>query len=159
MTSSSQSYQYTGKEKLIHLVAGSIAGVANVIVGHPLDTLKIRMQSLNLSLISSAKLIYTNEGYASFYKGVVSQMATVPFAKSLNFFAYEFGIKMLGVTNSPSLPAYYTFLAGFWSGLPVSFIVSPSELIKCRLQLEGIGGRVDKSKGFQMMKDISEELI
>ena len=81
-------------------------------------------------------------------------MTTVPFAKALNFFAYEFGLKMLGVTNSPTLSPVYNFVAGFWSGLPISFIVSPSELIKCRLQMEGIGGRSDKSKGLQMMKNI-----
>ncbi len=81
-------------------------------------------------------------------------MTTVPFAKALNFFAYEFGLKMLGVTNSPTLSPVYNFVAGFWSGLPISFIVSPSELIKCRLQMEGIGGGSDKSKGLQMMKNI-----
>ena len=48
MEEDSKSSQGGGRDVLIDLVAGSLGATASVVVGQPLDTLKVQLRSLTL---------------------------------------------------------------------------------------------------------------
>ena len=56
------------------LFAGGMAGAISTTVGHPLDTIKVRMQISNvpLSIRAVCADMVRHEGYGGFLKGVLS---------------------------------------------------------------------------------------
>ena len=60
------------------LIAGGSAGAIGVMIGNPLDVIKVRMQtspSKYQTLRQSVALIVKNEGYRAFLKGMTSPLA------------------------------------------------------------------------------------
>lgn len=63
--------------------AGTAGGIAVCIVGHPFDTLKVRLQSQPIEnpiykgLTDCCKKTYSQEGIGGFYKGVGKYLRTV----------------------------------------------------------------------------------
>ncbi|PKI78446.1 hypothetical protein CRG98_001158, partial [Punica granatum] len=67
-----------GKE----FVAGGFGGVAGIVSGYPLDTLRIRQQSSgsgSSSAINILRGIVRNEGLAALYRGMGAPLASVTF--------------------------------------------------------------------------------
>lgn len=65
-----------GKE----FVAGGIGGVAGIVSGYPLDTLRIRQQhSTSGSAITVLRNIMSNGGPAALYRGMGAPLASVTF--------------------------------------------------------------------------------
>ena len=69
-----------GKE----FVAGGIGGMAGVVAGHPLDTLRIRIQQPTLAAsgvkVSATRLlrnIVSSEGPSALYRGMTAPLASV----------------------------------------------------------------------------------
>ena len=143
------------KGKLIlSFVGGCLGGVANVLVGHPFDTLKVRMQMLQTSLTSSAKSMIVQEGPFSLYKGITSPLYNVPVIYSLCFGSYEMALWALGVGFKQDPTLWQATAAGSWAGFVISFVLTPMELIKCRQQMEGVGKKVSSTKGWLMTKQV-----
>lgn len=71
-------------------VAGTAAGVAITLVGHPFDTVKVRMQTAARSRTAMQVVLDTvrKEGPWALYKGMASPMATIPLLNALVFAAY-----------------------------------------------------------------------
>jgi solute carrier family 25 carnitine/acylcarnitine transporter 20/29 len=116
------------------LAAGSIAGVANVLSGHPFDTIKVRMQMLDTKLIPCIQSIVSKEGITSLYKGVYSPLFNVPVVNAVIFGAYEMALRFLGASSSADIPLLTGVIAGSFSGLVNCVLVTPVELLKCRQQ-------------------------
>lgn len=150
-----KSHNDTGNLALTFL-GGCVGGLANVFVGHPFDTLKVRMQMLHTKLIPSIKFMIKNEGPASLYKGIASPLYNVPIIYSLCFGSYEVGLWALGVGFRKDPSVLEATLAGGWAGLVISFALTPMELVKCRLQMEGVGQRVQGTKAWQMTKTLAQ---
>lgn len=61
-------------------VAGGCGGIASVIAGHPLDTLRIRQQHSNSgAAFSILRGVLSNEGPAALFKGMAAPLASVTF--------------------------------------------------------------------------------
>ena len=73
----------------IGLFSGSIAGACNVLVGHPFDTTKVRMQVSGQRLWTTLSTMIKNEGYQALYKGVRPTFFNIPFIYASYFAAYE----------------------------------------------------------------------
>ena len=71
----------------------------------------------------------------AFYKGVGPPLVTVPLVNSIVFAAFEFSKRTMGVLPGHDFTVAQNVLAGCFAGFVNSFVVSPIELIKCRLQL------------------------
>ena len=135
-------------------VGGSLGGIANVLIGHPFDTLKVRMQMLNTSLFSCIKSMIAQEGATSLYKGIKSPLYNVPIIYSLCFGSYEVGLWALGVRFSKEPTPWQASIAGGWAGFVISFVLTPMELVKCRQQMEGVGQKIHASKACTIAKQI-----
>lgn len=61
-------------------VAGGFGGVAGIIAGYPLDTLRIRQQqSISGSALKIFRNIIANDGPAGLYRGMAAPLASVTF--------------------------------------------------------------------------------
>eukprot|EP01112_Ceratiomyxa_fruticulosa_P020775 TRINITY_DN7172_c0_g1_i1.p1 TRINITY_DN7172_c0_g1~~TRINITY_DN7172_c0_g1_i1.p1 ORF type:complete len:301 (+),score=46.79 TRINITY_DN7172_c0_g1_i1:874-1776(+) len=122
------------------IAAGSIGGVAQVIVGHPLDTLKVRLQTqseLYSGAIDCFKKTVSQEGFAGLYKGIQSPLIGLAAMNSVMFLAY--GQSKAFIQPDPSKPlslGQYVY-AGALTGIAVSVVESPVDFFKSQMQVSG----------------------
>lgn len=112
-----------------------------MLVGHPLDTVKVLMQvnGKHSNIISCMKDVIAKDSLKGLYRGVTSPMAGVAFVNAIVFGVYG------GVQKRSSDPDSLVChaVAGATAGLLQSFVCSPVELAKTRLQL-GCSGSAGK---------------
>ena len=81
-------------------IAGGVGGVCLVVVGHPLDTIKVRIQTqviepgkppMYANMIDCAKKSMKAEGTFALYKGMMAPLAGVTPMYALCFLGYGFG--------------------------------------------------------------------
>lgn len=143
----------------IDLLAGSAGGTANVIVGQPLDTIKVKMQTFphlytntmicfkqtllkvcfcfffiifNHSLIKYSLKEGIRKGL---YAGTLPALLANVAENSVLFCAYGFCQKIVQfTTKKDSCNTLENATAGFLAAFFSSFTLCPTELIKCKLQ-------------------------
>lgn len=124
---------------LIDLVAGSLGGMANVFVGQPLDTLKVKMQTfpqLYPNAIQCFKTTFKSDGIIrGLYAGTTPALVANIAENSVLFCGYgicqDLVMKVQSKNQATTLDkAFSGFFAAFFS----SFTLCPTELIKCKLQ-------------------------
>ncbi|CAL8111332.1 unnamed protein product [Orchesella dallaii] len=138
--------------------AGCVGGAAGVVVGHPLDTVKVRLQTQSPTNIKyrgtfhCLSTIVKQESVAGLYKGISSPLFGVAGVNALIFGVY--GTLRPYVSGSPGNDALWAhFAAGSISGAVQSVVASPMELVKTRMQIsqESVGskklGPIDVLKG------------
>ncbi|KAG1735924.1 mitochondrial carrier domain-containing protein [Suillus paluster] len=133
-------------------IAGTIAGIVGLLIAHPFDTVKVRLQNPDLSSkyhsVSHAfTTIIKEERFSGLYKGIASPLATCAFMNGLIFASYKFFLKAQMTDDSiPSLTQ--VTIAGCCCGVAMSLFTAPIELIKIRQQnmLESGLGSVSASK-------------
>ncbi|CAN1129620.1 Mitochondrial arginine transporter BAC1 [Linum perenne] len=134
-------------------LAGLLAGVSTVIIGHPFDTVKVKLQKHNTEahgvkyrngLDCSARILQT-EGVKGLYRGATSSFVGVAVESSLLFGIYSRTKQSLqkGVQTDKPQPQVIIPSAAY-GGSIISFILCPSELVKCRMQVQGAGSLVPK---------------
>ncbi|KAL7088997.1 hypothetical protein ACP275_13G161700 [Erythranthe tilingii] len=138
-------------------VAGMLAGVATVVVGHPFDTVKVKLQKHNTEasgmkyksgLHCTARILKT-EGVKGLYRGATSSFVGMAFESSLAFGIYSQTKQLLqgGIQNDkPQLLAIFPSAA--FAGAVISFVLCPSELVKCRMQVQGTDSIVQSSSRY-----------
>lgn len=94
------------------IVAGGLAGIAQTVVGYPLDTVKI-------CIIEKHPIVFRN-----LYQGCLSPLVGALLVNAQTFYTYEYFKKR-----------YNTFTSGVLTGLGISLIETPTELVKIRMQL------------------------
>lgn len=80
------------------MFAGTVSGVYNILIvnrfnclsGHPMDTLKVRMQMSKDNFFKSIYKIIKNEGMLAFYKGMTFPFLSVPILNAIVFAVYEY---------------------------------------------------------------------
>src|SRR5690625_736642 len=90
--------------------AGGFGGICLVAAGHPLDTVKVRMQTMPVTgsgqtppyagTFDCVGKILSREGAAGFYKGMATPLIGVTPLYSLTFFGYSLGKKLQTVPQS-----------------------------------------------------------
>eukprot|EP01101_Sappina_pedata_P001127 TRINITY_DN11235_c0_g1_i1.p1 TRINITY_DN11235_c0_g1~~TRINITY_DN11235_c0_g1_i1.p1 ORF type:complete len:297 (+),score=130.56 TRINITY_DN11235_c0_g1_i1:111-1001(+) len=123
------------------IVAGTVGGIAVCLVGHPLDTLKVRLQTQpSINPIYSGtydclKKTIQWEGAGGLYKGVASPLIGQMFFNSAQFLSYGIAKNLVaGAGNELTIGQY--LLAGALTGFAVSFVESPIDLIKSQMQVQ-----------------------
>lgn len=135
-------------------VAGMLAGVATVITGHPFDTVKVNLQKHNTSAdgikyrngLHCAAKILKAEGVKGLYRGASSSFIGMAFESSFAFGIYSQTKRFLqgGIDDGKPKPHVIIPSAAFAGGL-ISFVLCPSELVKCRMQIQSTGSLVPSS--------------
>eukprot|EP01016_Furgasonia_blochmanni_P013168 TRINITY_DN1666_c0_g2_i7.p2 TRINITY_DN1666_c0_g2~~TRINITY_DN1666_c0_g2_i7.p2 ORF type:complete len:190 (-),score=48.09 TRINITY_DN1666_c0_g2_i7:567-1136(-) len=99
------------------------------------------MQLSGTSLYETIKFTLTQEKLSSFFKGMSFPFYSVPVVNAIVFGSYEFYKRILNSqavsNNEDSHEAYMQGLySGFFAGFVNAWVVSPVELVKCRLQVQ-----------------------
>ncbi|KAJ3396841.1 hypothetical protein HDU92_001675 [Lobulomyces angularis] len=122
--------QHSPREILIDFASGIAGGSAGILAGHPLDTVKVRLQNSGeyRGVVHCLSRIVKEEGFTGLYKGMASPLIGVALINSLLFGVYGSAIRVFSKdeTGNPSLTAIAC--AGMTSGLINSFFCSPMEL-------------------------------
>ncbi|XP_077235302.1 mitochondrial carnitine/acylcarnitine carrier-like protein [Tasmannia lanceolata] len=128
------------------LTAGTVGGVAQLICGHPFDTIKVKLQSQPTPLpgqlpkysggIDAVKQTVAGEGLRGLYKGMGAPLATVAAFNAVLFTARGQMEALLRSQPGVPLSVEQQFICGAGAGVAVSFLACPTELIKCRLQAQ-----------------------
>jgi solute carrier family 25 (mitochondrial folate transporter), member 32 len=126
--------------RFAHAIAGAGGGLATVLLLHPLDTLKTRLQSDAASRRSSAvhvlRGILASEGPAALYRGAVPAVvgSVASWAFYMHWFHSTRALIAAHVTGRPS--SLTDFLAGTSAGLLTAIATNPIWVVKVRLQLQ-----------------------
>ncbi|KAI0343773.1 mitochondrial carrier [Trametopsis cervina] len=127
------------------LLAGSVAGAAQVLVGQPLDTIKTRAQIAPKGMFNGPmdilKQTLRKEGFFALYKGMASPLIGIAGVNSLLFAAY--GTSKRIVSPFPDLSLKEIALAGSMAGAANAILASPVEMFKVRMQGQ-YGAKDDK---------------
>lgn len=133
---------------LKNFVAGGFGGACLLLAGHPLDTIKVRLQTqpkaaqyvLYTGTYDCFRKTVSKEGLLGLYKGMGAPLAGVAPMMAISFFGFGLG-KQLQQTD-PSQPLSHTqiFLSGCLAGIFTTVIVAPGERIKCLLQVQASSG-------------------
>ena len=132
-------------------MAGTVGGLSLTLVGHPLDTIKVRMQTMPLPAPGQAPMFSgmtdciiktaRQEGLMAFYKGVSSPIVGIGAIYSLTFGVNSFMRKLLSPGDGQPLSLFRIGLAGAVAGSAAFVVTTPVELLKSRLQIQyGSGG-------------------
>ncbi|CAL7949077.1 unnamed protein product [Xylocopa violacea] len=121
----------------LDFLAGCLGGCAGIMVGYPLDTIKVHMQTQDYRNPKYKgnwhcfRTILAKESVAGLYRGMSSPVAGVAVVNAIIFGVY--GETQRRVTDPASLSSH--FVAGSLAGIAQSPICSPIELAKTRMQL------------------------
>ncbi|KAI4274395.1 MAG: hypothetical protein LQ337_003967 [Flavoplaca oasis] len=127
--------------------AGGVGGVCAVLVGHPFDLVKVRLQTAEKGIYSGAidvvRKTVAREGLVrGLYAGVSAPLVGVTPMFAVSFWGFDVG-KSLVRTFSPSTDSQTPFTigqisaAGFFSAIPMTLITAPFERVKVLLQIQG----------------------
>lgn len=127
------------------LASGAVGGVSLVLVGHPLDLLKVRLQTTSTSALNdylkpSMKRILTNllrkEGISGIYRGVTAPLIGVAPIFAINIWGYDKGKSIASsYLNLELSDPLIVALGGAFSAFPTSILQVPGDRIKLRLQV------------------------
>ncbi|KAK7490060.1 hypothetical protein BaRGS_00018760 [Batillaria attramentaria] len=133
-------------------LAGGFGGVCCVVAGHPLDTIKVRLQTMPKPLPGQSPIFsgtwdcarqtvvkepdYLNKGVRGLYKGMGAPVAGVAPIFAICFFGYGVGRRLQQKHPDEELTYFQLFKAGLLAGVFTTVIMAPGERIKCLLQIQ-----------------------
>lgn len=121
-----------------HLLAGASAGLAEVSLCHPLDTIKTRLQLSykNHNALHIVKKIVQKESLMSLYKGYTAVALGIIPKTAFRFSSFNY-IKNYLHLNSNFETNKINFISGFSSGvLEAILIMNPVEVCKIKMQAQ-----------------------
>lgn len=118
--------------------AGGFGGVCLVVTGHPLDTIKVRLQTSDKykGLVDCATQTIKREGFLGLYKGMAAPLIGVTPMYAICFLGYGIGQNIQRKTPDEKLNLFQIGIAGGISGIFTTAIMAPGERIKVLLQTQ-----------------------
>ncbi|KNC81926.1 hypothetical protein SARC_05777 [Sphaeroforma arctica JP610] len=127
---------------VVDILAGTCGGIAVTFVGHPMDTVKVRLQTQ-----PQANPVYSGvadcvtktikwEGFPGLYKGVMSPLVGQMFFRSTMFAAFAGSKEFIRNQTGRELSTADFFIAGGMTGFASSFVEGPIDFYKTQLQIQ-----------------------
>ncbi|KAJ6256359.1 Mitoferrin-2 [Drechslerella dactyloides] len=147
-------------------VAGGVGGVCAVVVGHPFDLVKVRLQTAEKGVYSGTldvvRKTLAKEGLRrGLYAGVSAPLVGVTPMFAVSFWGYDMGKKIVQATSEVKdgqLSIAQISAAGFFSAIPMTLITAPFERVKVLLQIQGQSSGPKKySGGFDVVRQLYAE--
>ncbi|BFZ08572.1 hypothetical protein BsWGS_11611 [Bradybaena similaris] len=127
-------------------IAGGVGGVCCVVAGHPLDTVKVRLQTMPKPAPGQPPLFkgtfdclmktVTKEGFFGLYKGMAAPVTGVAPIFAICFLGFGIGKRLQQKDENEVLTYPQLFKAGMLAGVFTTVIMAPGERIKCLLQIQ-----------------------
>ncbi|OEU15015.1 mitochondrial carrier, partial [Fragilariopsis cylindrus CCMP1102] len=118
-------------------IAGGVAGSASVVIGHPMDTLKVRMQTAkgNPSILTLASGS-TYGGPSSLFRGMAAPLSAACVVNAIIFSSYGWSTRQYEDKYNAQHTHAKAFACGSFAGLVQALVICPMEHVKCRLQIQ-----------------------
>lgn len=122
-------------------LAGATSGFVQILIGQPFDIVKVRMQTTGGEAMKIFKKVYNKEGIKGLYRGTVVPLMGQSFCIANQFLGFGLGLNLLNqYTNSGSNPKLWEICcAGAFSGIFYTWIQSPMELCRIKMQIKNPG--------------------
>lgn len=128
-----------------YFVSGGFGGVVTCIVGHPFDTVKVRLQTQPTPK-PGEKPQFTgtwdcisktirNEGFFGLYKGIQAPLTGIVPMFAVSFGAFGVGKRIFKADINPESGSRI-FAAGAFSAFFMTIVTTPVERVKCLLQIQ-----------------------
>ena len=118
---------------LSEAAASAAAGCTSTLLGHPLDCVKVRLQTSRpgITTLGCASSMLRSDGVGVFAQGVGPPLANAVILNTVMFVAFSEAQKLFpqGATGS--------LLAGAVSGVAQAFLTTPLDYLKIQAQLRG----------------------
>ncbi|KAI0756584.1 mitochondrial carrier [Daedaleopsis nitida] len=132
-------------ESVRSFISGGAGGIAAVLVGHPFDLTKTRLQTASPGTYSGAmdvvKKALARDGMTGLYRGVVPPLLGVTPIFAVSFWAYDMSKLLIRAATpdrkSSELSIPELAAAGFLSAIPATLVTAPVERAKVLLQVQG----------------------
>jgi solute carrier family 25 (mitochondrial carnitine/acylcarnitine transporter), member 20/29 len=140
-----------------------VGGVLQLIVGHPLDTMKVNMQTNHelKGLGDVFKHILTKDGPKGFYKGVASPLFGFTAFNAILFASYGVGNRIArgSLPESQLLPYHRVAFAAAFAGVCATLIESPMDLFKAKVQSQrpDINGKLQYKGTFDCVAQVARQ--
>ncbi|KAG0639940.1 mitochondrial carrier domain-containing protein [Tuber brumale] len=134
------------------IVFGSSAGIVGKTIEYPFDTVKVRLQSQPddqplryRGPLDCLKQSLKQDGIRGLYRGISPPLVGAATENSALFFSYNIAQNLVRESFHPcldkedDLPIGALVFCGAASGAFTSFILTPIELIKCKMQVQTVG--------------------
>lgn len=138
---------------------GGIAGSLAKIIEFPFDTVKVRLQSnpsySKKSTWEVIQLTRQNEGFIDgFYRGLKAPMIGACLESAVLFVSYNTSVSLISSIVQPheklvkkkgkveNPPLWVQSVSGGVAGIMAAFVLSPVELIKCKLQVANLSSNL-----------------
>lgn len=128
-------------ESVKAFLSGGCGGMAAVIVGQPMDMIKVQLQNQSVTnpmytgTFDCAKKMIAKDGFRGLYRGVTAPLVGVAPIFALSFAGNNAGQQMIrSATGHTKLNYAEYFGAGMIAGVYSTVIMAPGERIKCLLQ-------------------------
>lgn len=153
-------------ESVKSFVSGGVGGIAAVLVGHPFDLTKTRLQTAAPGAYTGAidvvKKTIARDGATGLYRGVVPPLLGVTPIFAVSFWAYDMSklliYKATPNRSSKELSIAEYAAAGFLSAIPTTLVTAPVERAKVLLQVQGQGQGGPQYNGvFDVVKHLYKE--
>lgn len=116
--------------------AGYVSGAVGILVGNPLDILKVRLQAKDaIGTQGASSYVRQFEGTSSLITGTAAPVLGYGALNALLFVSYNRSEAAINSALNLQPNLWTTWIAGAIGGLATWAVSTPTELIKCRAQL------------------------
>jgi solute carrier family 25 carnitine/acylcarnitine transporter 20/29 len=124
-------------------LSGGFGGVAAVLVGHPFDLTKTRLQTAPNGTYTGAMDVVRKtiaaDGVKGLYRGMGPPLVGVTPIFALSFWSYDLGKKLIYAATPNRTDKNFSLTefaaAGFFSAVPTTLVAGPAERVKVLLQV------------------------
>ncbi|KAI8897695.1 mitochondrial carrier domain-containing protein [Globomyces pollinis-pini] len=127
-------------DNYIGFIAGIASGATKLLIGHPFDTIKVRVQTEGFGgrfkgPLHCLKETIRNEGIRGMYKGATPPLFGWAMMDSIQLGTLT-NLRLLLKDDDKPLTVPQHALAGLGTGIVVSFVATPIEVLKANLQIQ-----------------------
>ncbi|KAI6589852.1 Amino-acid transporter arg-13 [Pyricularia oryzae] len=152
-------------EAVEDVLYGSIAGIVGKYIEYPFDTVKVRLQSqpdhvplrYNGPLDCFRQSIRA-DGFLGLYRGITAPLVGAAVETSSLFFFERLARELVFVSGycprGELLPLPALWVTGAMSGAFTSFLLTPIELVKCKIQVPDAGAQKAPLKPLAVIRDV-----
>ncbi|KAH7105177.1 mitochondrial carrier [Auriculariales sp. MPI-PUGE-AT-0066] len=158
------------KTAVLDIAFGSAAGMISKVFEHPFDLTKVRLQTQVLDHqarfsgpIDCLRQTYTKEGIRGLYRGLPAPIVGAMAENASLFLAYNEVQSLIRHFNHQAASTPLTLpelaVAGAGAGAVTSFLLTPIELVKCKMQVQmlvaesaALAGGATQQRSFSTME-------
>ncbi|DAZ95979.1 TPA: hypothetical protein N0F65_009280 [Lagenidium giganteum] len=157
---------------LVSFITGGIGGMCLVASGHPMDLIKVNIQTMEkpkpgeppmyTGAIDCARKLVAKDGFTGLYRGMSAPLVGVTPIFAVCFWGNDMG-KLIartacGTPDNQQLSMGQLMFAGGFSAVPTTVVMAPGERIKCLLQIQAQAVARGEPKQYDGMVDCAKKL-